>query len=188
MIITPRPRQLIMPKGRKLFHSAKTTGIIIAELWRNGMMLQHSESHNGIVDEGENYLLNVAFGGAAAQAQASPWYIGIVDNAAFSAFADADIMSAHAGWAEWQDYTAAARIEWVDESSTAKSKSNSVTTADFTVGVAGEGDALKGIFVTSISTKGGTTGFLWSTGAFSAVLNVQQDDVIKVTYTITVTD
>jgi len=133
---------------------------------------------NGIVDEGIHYLLDAGFGGVAA---VGTWYIGLVDNSGWTAFADADTLSSHAGWAENTNYTEATRVEW-DEAAAATRAMTSNATADYSINASGN---LKGIFITSNSVKTtGNTGTLWSTAAFSAVVATANGDTLKVTYTI----
>ena len=133
---------------------------------------------NGIVDEGIEHLLDVGFHGEAA---VGTWYIGLVDNSGWTAFADADTLSSHAGWAENTNYTEATRVEW-DEAAAATRAITSNATADFSINASGN---LKGIFITSNNVKDtGNTGTLWSTAAFSAVVATANGDTLKVTYTI----
>lgn len=133
---------------------------------------------NGIVDEGLNKLLDVMF---HADTQLTTWYIGLVDNSGFSAFADADTLSSHAGWAESTSYTEANRVTWNEDAAASRSISNT-TTADFSVNATGN---LKGIFVSSNNVKStGNTGTLWSTAAFSSVVATANGDTLKVTYTV----
>ena len=134
---------------------------------------------NGIVDEGIEYLLNVGF--RSATSQINPWYIGLVDNSGFSAFANADTMSSHSGWTEFTNYSEATRPEWTVGAASSRAVTNSAT-VDFSIN--GVGGTVKGIFVTSNNTKSGTTGTLWSTAAFSSNATVTNGDTLKVTYTI----
>lgn len=133
---------------------------------------------NGIVDEGLNHILDTEFHGAA---QISTWYIGLVDNSGWTAFADADTLASHSGWTESTAYTESTRVEWAEDAAASRSISNT-TTADFSVNASGN---LKGIFVSSNSVKSsGTSGTLWSTAAFSSVVSVSNGDTLKVTYTV----
>lgn len=132
---------------------------------------------NGITDEGLNHILGVEFHG---DTQITTWYIGIVDNASFSAFAAADVMNSHAGWIEVTAYSESVRQTWPTDASSARSISNAVA-ATFSINA---GKTLKGIFVTSDSTKSGTTGKLWSTAAFASTVAVISGDSVKVTYTV----
>ena len=133
---------------------------------------------NGIVDEGLDSILDVQFHAAS---QITTWYIGLVDNSGWTAFADADTLASHAGWSESTNYSEANRVEWEEDAASSRSITNS-TTADFSVNANGN---MKGIFVSSNNVKStGNTGTLWSTAAFSSVVAVTNGDTLKVTYTV----
>ena len=146
-------------------------------IWVEEVDLSLHRDGNGIVDVGVNSLFNVAFN---AQTQITVWYIGIVDNAGFSAFANSDTMSSHAGWTEFTAYSEATRVEWVEGAASGRSITNPSPSV-FNINGSG---TLKGIFVTSSSTKSGTTGTLWATAAFASTVTVSNGDQLKVTYTI----
>jgi hypothetical protein len=136
------------------------------------------EFPNGIVDEGMNHILDTQF---HATTQISTWYIGLVDNSGFSAFADADTLASHGGWSESTSYTESNRVTWDEDAASSRSISNS-TTADFSINATGN---LKGIFISSNNVKStGNTGTLWSTAAFSSVVAHANGDTLKVTYTV----
>ena len=136
------------------------------------------EFPNGIVDVGMNHILDTQFTGSA---QVGTWYIGLVDNSGWSAFADADTLSSHAGWVEFTNYTESNRVTWDEDAAATRAISNS-TTADFSINATGN---LKGIFVSSNNVKStGNTGTLWSTAAFSSVVATANGDTLKVTYTV----
>ena len=133
---------------------------------------------NGITDEGMNHILDTQFHGSTP---VTTWYIGLVDNAGWSAFADADTLSSHAGWVESTSYTESNRVTWAEDAASSRSITNS-STADFSVNATGN---LKGIFVSSNNVKStGNTGTLWSTAAFSSVVATANGDTLKVTYTV----
>jgi hypothetical protein len=145
---------------------------------RDGELKGTYEFPNGIVDEGLNHILDTQF---HATAQITTWYIGLVDNSGWTAFADADTLSSHAGWSESTAYTEANRVTWAEDAASSRSISNS-TTADFSINATGN---LKGIFVSSNNVKStGNTGTLWSTAAFSSVVATANGDTLKVTYTV----
>jgi hypothetical protein len=136
------------------------------------------ELPNGIVDVGLDHILATEFHG---DSQVGTWYIGLVDNSGWTAFADVDTLSSHAGWTEATTYTEANRVEWEEDAPSGRAISNS-TTADFSVNATGN---LKGIFVSSNNVKStGNTGTLWSTAAFSSVVATANGDTLKVTYTV----
>lgn len=133
---------------------------------------------NGIVDEGLNHILETEFNGGTP---ITTWYIGLVDNSGFTAFANADTMSSHSGWSESAAYSEATRPEWTAGTAAARAITNA-TTVDFSINAS---VTLKGIFITSNNTKSGTTGVLWSTAAFASNVTANNGDTLKITYTVT---
>ncbi len=94
------------------------------------------------------------------------WYVGLVDNASFSAFNAADTaaqIGGSNGWLENQDYSESVRQTLTLGSASAGSIDNTGSPAVFTMNSTG---TLKGGFLASSSTKGGTSGVLFSEGAF----------------------
>lgn len=150
-----------------------------AEHWRNGKLLNIYKPSNDITNEGKNKIFNVMFNGDTQIANNS-WFIGLVNATSFSAFAAADVMGSHAGWAEFVSYSQTTRVAWGSVTSTAQSVTNTTpATFDFTAT-----GTLHGLFIVTNSTKGGTSGILWSTAAFSADIAVVNGDQLKVTYTV----
>lgn len=144
---------------------------------KNGILKFEDEVLNGITDVGIQALLDAYFN---AGTQPANFYIGLIDNDTFSALAAADTMASHAGWDEDTTYSEGTRPEWAPGAAASRAVTNSVT-VDFSVnGTA----AIYGIFVTTNSTKSGTTGVLWATAAFSSVASVENGDTLKVTYTV----
>lgn len=132
--------------------------------------------NNGIVDEGIAYLLDLGFN--AANDDISTWYIGLIGT--LTTLAAGDTMASHSGWSEDQQYSESVRQTWGCGATAARSMTNA-TTADFSMNAT---TTINGIFITSSSTKGGTTGTLWSTAQFSSAASVTSGDTLKVTYTI----
>ena len=143
----------------------------------DGLLKGTYEFPNGIVDVGMNHILDTQFHGTTA---VGTWYIALVDNASFSAFANADTMATHSGWLESVAYTEANRQEWTEDAASSRAITNS-TTVDFSINAT---TTLKGIFVTSDNTKSGTTGTLWSTAAFASNVSAVNGDTLKITYTV----
>lgn len=166
---------------RNLFRAAdsfKPKGFFTVDCFDKDGQLKWSQAFpNGIVDVGINYLLDAGFNGGT---QVSTWYMGLIDNAAFSALANADTMASHAGWAESAAYDEAARPEWTAGAAGSRAVTNG-TTVDFSMSATA---TIKGIFITTVATKSGTTGTLWSTAAFSSNASVTDGDTLKVTYTV----
>jgi hypothetical protein len=134
---------------------------------------------NGIVDVGMNLLLDVMF--HATPAPSGTWYIGLVDNAGFTAFANSDTMASHTGWSESAAYSETARPAWTEGAASGRTMTNA-STVDFSINAT---VTLKGIFIVDNSTKSGTAGTLWSTAAFTSNVSAVSGDTLKITYTIT---
>ena len=92
------------------------------------------------------------------------YYVGLVENAGFAAFAAADTAASHAGWTENVDYNEAVRQTLVRSTSTAAAWSNAAGLAVFTM--VGTG-TIRGLFMQSSSVKSGTAGVLGGEVAFS---------------------
>ena len=152
-------------------------GRFMVEHVRDGKVIGQYSMPNGIVDVGLNHILETEFNGGS---QVTAWYIGLIDNASFSALSAADTMASHAGWIENDDYAEATRPEWTAGTASSRQITNSVT-VDFSINAT---DTIKGIFITSNSTKNGTTGTLWATASFGANVSVQNGDTLKITYTV----
>lgn len=155
----------------------RLAGKFKVELIRDGQTISAFDVPNGITDVGLNHILETEFHSGS---QVTTWYIGLIDNASFSALAAGDTAASHAGWIESTAYSDATRITWGAGTAATRSITNA-STADFSI----NGTAtIKGIFIISNSTKGGTTGTLWSTAAFGSTVAVANGDTLKVTYTV----
>jgi len=144
---------------------------------KDGNLKFEDSFHNDITNIGKDSLLYSFF---RNQTQPAAWYFGLVDNSGFSAFAAGDTMSSHAGWTEFTTYSDSTRVAWTTVAAASQSISN---TSVSTFNINGSG-TVKGIFVTSVSTKSGTTGTLWSTAAFTSAVPVSTGDQLKITYTV----
>jgi hypothetical protein len=130
------------------------------EHWRNGELIHKEDFTNLITNAGLNYLLDVALSGASAT---TTWYIGLTDGT--PTVAAGDTMSSHGGWAEVTDYSQANRVTWSEAGVSAQSITNSASPASFSINAT---VTVGGAFLTSVNTKGGTTGTLFAVGAFTA--------------------
>lgn len=145
---------------------------------KTGKVLWRQRFHNAITTAGLTHLADVAFNGGT---QVSPWYLGLINNSGFSALSAADTMSSHAGWTELTSYDEATRVEW-DQNAPVSGVITTNTASTFTISAT---VAVYGAFLVSNSTKGGTTGTLFATGAFSSVQNLEDDQTLDVTYDCT---
>lgn len=152
-------------------------GVWKFQVHRKGVLIAEEEVHNLITTEGIHFVLDQAF---RNQAGASAWYLGLVDNASFLAFNNADTMASHAGWIEVTAYDEATRPTWTTIAASGRAITNT-SVAVFTINAT---KTVHGFFLASNSTKGGTTGKLWAAGSLTANRSVVDDDVISLVYTI----
>lgn len=143
---------------------------------------------NIVVTEGLNDVLTKYFKGAGYTAT---WFVLMVDNAGFTAFAAGDTAAKITlvanppttnGWQEFNEYDEANRPTLTLGTASAGSIDNSASVATFTINASG---TLKGVGIVSSNTIGGTTGVLHSEVAFSSTRAVVDNDVIEVTATLT---
>ncbi len=166
------------------------------EHWRDGRLLGVYEFPNGITNEGKDQLLNTQFDAAT---QITTWYLGLIDNANFTALAAADtydeIDQVGNGWDEFADYTdpgngdsTTTRPVWNPDAAVSQAISNG-TVVVFDITASG---TVKGLMLvgggTAPENKGdhaaGST--LWATALFdSGDVPVQNGDQLKATYTVT---
>ncbi len=138
---------------------------------------------NSVMIPGKNDALDKYFAGSSYTAA---FYMGVISSVSYSAISTADTMASHAGWTEAgatnaPTYSQGARptCAWSAASAGSKALSASLT---FTIGSSG---TLKGAFITTVSTKDGTTGTLFSAGLFSAGdKTVAATDSLAVSYSI----
>ena len=171
----------------------KLCGFWSLEHLRKGKVIHRQAAWNLITNEGKNKLLGVMFNAAT---QLTPWYIGLIDNAAYSTVAATDTydgINDTNGWDEFASYTdpgngdsAVTRPEWTEDAPASQSITNSsVVTFDIT----GPG-TVKGLFLvagTNAQTKSDSTAsgnFLWCATLFTGGDRIVAiSDALKVTYT-----
>ena len=129
---------------------------------------------NANTTAGINSMIGVYFNSVT---QITTWYIGLVANSGFSSFAVADTMGSHTGWTEDTNYSESVRQTWGSLSVSGGAISGATLT--FTMNGT---TTIYGIFVTSSSTKSGTSGTLWGTAPFSSTQSVVSGQTLRVTY------
>ncbi len=145
----------------------------------NGELVGVYDFNNDITNEGKNTLFEIMFHDGTQIASAS-WFIGLISSSGYSALAAGDTMASHSGWTEATGYTQSTRVAWGPGAAASQSITNA-SPATFDINATA---TIKGIFVTSNSTKSGTTGKLWATALFTADVPVTSGDQLRVTYTV----
>lgn len=144
----------------------------------DGSLAWHERVKNGTTNVAIDDVLGVYLSNAT---RTTAWYLGLIDNAAFASVSSGDTMGSHAGWAENQNYTESVRQTWTPGAVSAQVISNP-TSVTFSINAT---VTIRGVFLTSSSTKGGTTGILFATGLFSSAQSLVNGQLLKVTYTCT---
>lgn len=148
-----------------------------------GNLKWEAESKNLVVNVGLQDMNAKYFTGSAYTAA---WYIGLYGAGASNNPAASDTMSSHAGWTENTGYSNATRPVCTFGTPTTANPSvatNSASAASFTINAT---STVGGAFLTSNSTKGGTTGTLFSAADFGSPgdRSVANADILTVTYTL----
>lgn len=169
-----------------LFFTGVVSGLLIKGrfnvICRNpdGTLAWEANVPNAWTTVGRNNLLDVYLGAAT---QTTVWYIGLVNNSGFSAFAAADTSGSHAGWTESTDYDEASRRTYSPSAASA----GSVVNSSPPVITCTSGSTIKGFFLISVSTKGGSTGVLACTGALPSNQTLTAGQTLSLQYTIPAT-
>lgn len=146
----------------------------------DGKLKWEDEFDNLVVTAGLNDSLDKHLKGSAYTAA---WYVGLTG--ATPSPAAGDTMASHVGWTDDTTYSNGTRPTLTLGTVSGGSVDNSASKAVFNI----NGTAtIGGAFVTSDSTKGGTTGILYGAGAFTGGnRSVASGDTLNVTVTLTAT-
>ena len=144
----------------------------------DGKLKWRDSIKNLVTTVGKNNLLDNHLAGSTYTAT---WYIGLIGSASYTTGpAAGDTSASHGGWVESQDYSQGTRPA---PSFAAASGGSKATSAAVAFGI-NASVTIKGCFLISNSTKGGTTGVLYSAGTFTGGDKpVGNGDTLNVTYT-----
>lgn len=161
----------------------KAGGVFRMECFdKDGNLKWSAESHNLVVNVGLQDMNAKYFTGSTYTAA---WYIGLYGAGASNTPAAGDTAASHAGWTEVTPYSNATRPACTFGTPTTADPSvatNSASPAAFNINAT---ETVGGAFLISNSTKGGTTGILFSASDFAAPGDrvVASGDTLNVTYT-----
>lgn len=161
-----------------LSEQAHAEGHYVVECFGADGELKWTDSFDNLVTTiGKNFALDTVLSGSAYTAA---WYVGLVSITSYTAVAAGDTSASHAGWTEDQNYSQANRPSASFSAASGGSKSLS-SAAVFSMNAS---TTIKGCFLISNSSKGGTTGTLYSAGLFSGGDKVLQNgDTLNVSWT-----
>ena len=151
---------------------------------KNGNLKWSGESENLVVNAGLQYMAGVAL---VSTTQITQWYVGLYGAAASHTPAAGDTMASHSGWIEITPYSDSTRILANFAAATNADPSVVTNTANKAVFNINASATVGGAFLvggTGSSTKGGSTGTLFSASDFQAPgdRTVVSGDVLSVTY------
>jgi len=170
----------------KTGEDAKATGLFEIKCHdKDGKLKWTAESKNLVVNAGLAYMAGTAL---TSVTQITSFFLGLYGAGASNTPAAGDTMSSHAGWTEVTAYSNANRIAATFVTATTANPSvvtNSASPAVFNInGTATVGGAFL-VGGSGSSTKGGTTGTLFSAADFGSPgdRSVVNSDTLSVTYT-----
>ena len=161
--------------------SVSVGGVFTVECYdAAGQLKWKDEFHNLVVKEGLKDMNDKYFTGSGYTAA---WYIGLIDNSPTPSLSANDTSSSHAGWTEFTGYSQANRPTLSFSASTTADPSviSTASAAAFSITSTA---TIYGAFVISNNTKSGTSGVLFSEGAFSATRSVVNGDTLNVSYSL----
>jgi hypothetical protein len=148
---------------------------------KDGVLKWSAEESNLVVNVGLQYMAGTSLVGTT---QIPTWYIGLYGAGASNTPAAGDTMASHAGWTEVAPYAGARPAASFAAATNANPSvvTNSATPTAFTINAT---QVVGGAFLTSDSTRGGTTGTLFSAADFQSPgdRSVVSGDTLNVTYT-----
>ena len=149
---------------------------------KDGNLKWEESSHNLVVNVGLQDMNAKYFTGSSYTAA---WYLGLYGAAASNNPAASDTMSSHAGWTEVTAYSQSTRPACTFGTPTTADPSVATNSASPAVYSINATTTVGGAFLTSNSTKSGTTGTLFSAADFSSPgdRSVVSGDTLTVTYT-----
>lgn len=141
---------------------AEAHGFYVVEcIGADGQVKWKDDIENLVTTVGKNDALDKYLAGSAYTAA---WYLGLISATSYAAGVNvADTMASHIGWVEDQTYSQGSRPTTAWSAATGGSKALSSALSFSISGTT----TVKGCFLTSIATKGGITGILYSAGLFT---------------------
>ena len=182
IIVTSEIVEASVIRGTKDVESISATGKYVAQCFDSkGNLKWIDEYDNLVTTAGKNDLLDKYLAGSSYNAV---WYLGLISYTSYTTGAAVgDNSGSHPGWTESTNYSQSTRVAPTFSLASGGSKAASGP-AVFSINST---DTIKGTFLISNSTKGGSTGVLYSAGIFTGGdKNVASGDVLNVTYTASV--
>lgn len=161
-------------------------GVFTAKCYdKDGNLKWEDTFKNTVVTAGKNYLLD---NGMAGSAYTAAFYMMLLSSVSYTSIVAGDTMASHAGWTEAgatnaPTYSQSARptAAWSAASAGAKALSAPLSYSITSAGT------IKGAGLTTVATKDGTTGTLFSMGLFTGGDKIVAiGDTVNVSYSLSV--
>ena len=147
---------------------------LISRGW-DGRLLGARTFENGTTQQGVTHLAARMFLGAAAY---STWYIGLINQAGFSALNSADTHQAHPGWSEWAALYLSLRVAWAPSAAAGRFMDAPTTVLSVTAS-----GLVRGAFLASTPNIGTASGqVIYATGVDTEPLAVEAGGTVLVGY------
>ena len=169
-------------KGSGASEGIKGGGVFTVTCYdKDGNLKWEASSHNLVVNAGLQDMNAKYFSGSSYTAA---WYIGLYGAAASNDPAAGDTMASHAGWTEVTAYSQSTRPAVTFGTATTADPSVISNSASPSVFSINGSTTVGGAFLTSDSTKSGTSGILFSAADFQSPgdRTVVNGDTLNVTY------
>lgn len=158
----------------------KLGGVFTYEHVRNGEIIDTWDSHNLVVNQGLNHVLDVALHGST---QTATWYIGVFEGN-YQPLATDTAATIVASSTECTAYTEGIRQIYNEAAAASQVTTNVASKATFTFNAT---KTIYGAFLSSVSTLSATTGVLLAADKAGTAKSVTSGDQLLITYAITLT-
>jgi hypothetical protein len=153
----------------------KLRGEFYAVLRGGGKPCSHEQLRNNVCLPGVDDMLTKYFkDGVSSPA----WYLGLISNSGFTGVSADDTMSSHSGWTELTAYSQSTRPQW----NPASAGGGIILSAAGGAFTFTSNAVIVGVFLVSNSTKGGTSGVLWSTALYATPRSVIAGQTLTLNY------
>jgi len=157
-------------------------GIFTFKHYRQGKLIDIQQAKNGVTNLGAHLILDGIFNGGSIPAN---WYLGLIGNTGYTFLSNIDTMASHSGWIEYTSY-AGNRKSYTTIAAASRRVTNSVSKGVFVFSTLG---VIRGAFLTTDVTKGGTAGTLLSTSLLggngnAGALSLVVSDEIELEYDV----
>lgn len=156
----------------------KVGGRFYIEHVRAGEVIDREDVTNLVVNEGLNHILDTVFHSGT---QVTTWYLGLFEGN-YTPVANVTAATIASAATESTAYDEATRPEYNEAAASNQSITNSANKATFTMNAT---KTIYGAFLVSNSTRGSTSGILFSAARFNSAKQVVDDDQLLLTYTFT---